>query len=134
MASSNNIRMTAIAGTVLILLVPNAFASNSGADTFKIDVYGSGINADTGELLTEVILESGVSGSDTLIPGDTGRVFLGQFVFDKDESDEGDTFQACVTDHDSGLSNCNTGVNSDDNRPEEITIQVQDDDGFSETS
>ena len=98
MASSNNIRMTAIAGTVLILLVPNAFASNSDVGTFKIDVYGSGINADTGELLTEVILESGVSESDTLIPGDTGRVFLGQFVFDKDESDEGDTFQACVTD------------------------------------
>ena len=35
---------------------------------------------------------------------------------------------------DSGLSNCNTGVNSDDNRPEEITVQVQDDDGLIDTS
>jgi hypothetical protein len=87
----------------------------------------------TGELLTEAILESGATESDTLIPGDTGRVFLGQFVFDRDESDEGDTFQACVTDQDSGLSNCNTGVNSDDNRPKEITVRVQDDDGFSDT-
>jgi hypothetical protein len=55
-------------------------------------------------------------------------------VFDRDESDEGDTFQACVTDQDSGLGNCNTGVNSDDKRPEEITVQVQDDDGFNDSS
>ena len=126
-----------IVGTVLILLLPIAvFATNdgSGSSTFKVDVYGSGINSDTGELLTEVILESGASDSDTLIPGDSGRVFLGQFVFDRDESDEGDTFQACVTDQDSGLTNCNTGVNSDENKPEEITVRVQDDDGFSDAS
>jgi hypothetical protein len=112
-------RVAVIVGTVLILLLPIAvFATNDGigSSTFKVDVYGSGIN------------------SDTLIPGDTGRVFLGQFVFDRDESDEGDTFQACVTDQDSGLTNCNTGVNSDENKPEEITVRVQDDDGFSDTS
>jgi hypothetical protein len=126
-----------IAGTVLILLLPGAvFATNdgSGSNTFKVNVYGRGINSDTGELLTEVILESGASKSDTLIPGDTGRVFLGQFVFDRDESDEGDTFRACVTVQDSGLTNCNTGVNREKNAPEEITARVQDDSGFSETS
>jgi hypothetical protein len=129
--------IAAIAGTVLILLLPGAvFATNdrSGSSTFKVDVYGSGINSDTGELLTEVILESGASKLDTLIPGNTGRVFLGQFVFDRDESDEGDTFQACVTVQDSGLTNCNTGVNHEKNAPEEITVRVQDDNGFSETS
>jgi hypothetical protein len=126
-----------IVGTVLILLLPIAvFATNdgSGSSTFKVDVYGSGINSDTGELLTEVILQGGASESDTLIPGITGRVFLGQFVFDRDESDEGDTFQACVTDQDSRLSNCVTGINTEDNAPEEITVRVQDDNGFSETS
>jgi hypothetical protein len=122
---------------VLILLLPSAvFATNdgSGSSTFKVDVYGRGINSDTGELLTEVILESGPSQSDTLIPGDTGRVFLGQFVFDRDESDEGDTFQACVTDQDSGLSNCARGINSEDNAPEEVTVRVQDDNGFNDAS
>jgi len=127
-----------IIGTVLILLLPSAvFATqdhNDGSSTFKVNVYGSGINDDTGELETEVILESGASDSDTLIPGDTGRVFLGQFLFDRDESDEGDTFQACVTVEDSGLTNCNTGVNHDKNAPEEITVAIQDDNGFSETS
>jgi hypothetical protein len=133
-------RITATAGiigTVLILLLPSvvfATKGGSGSNTFKVNVYGSGINDDTGELLTEVILESGASESDTLIPGDTGRIFLGQFVFDRDESDEGDPFQACVTVQDSGLSNCNTGVNHEKNAPEEITVRVQDDNGFSETS
>jgi hypothetical protein len=126
-----------IVGTMLILLLPiAAFATNdrSGSNTFKVIVYGSGINEETGELETEVILESGASDSDTLIPGDTGRVFLGQFVFDRDESDVGETFQACVTVEDSGLSNCNTGVNHDKNAPEEITVRIQDENGFSETS
>jgi hypothetical protein len=126
-----------IIGTVLILLLPSVvFATNggSGSKTFKVNVYGSGISSDTGELLTEVILASGASKSDTLILGDTGRVFLGQFVFDRDESDEGDTFQACVTVQDSGLTKCNTGVNHEKNAPEEITIRVQDGNGFSETS
>jgi hypothetical protein len=125
-----------IVGTVLILLLPStvfATKDGSGSSTFKVDVYGSGINSDTGELFTEVILESGASESDTLIPGDTGRVFLGQFVFDRDESDLGETFQACVTDQDSGLSNCNTGVNHEKNAPEEIAVRVQDDNGFSNT-
>jgi hypothetical protein len=55
-------------GTVLILLLPSVvFATNdgSGSSTFKVDVYGSGINSDTGELLTEVILETGASESDS---------------------------------------------------------------------
>jgi hypothetical protein len=68
-----------IIGTVLILLLPSVvFATNgrSGSNTFKVNVYGSGINDDTGELETEVILESGASESDTLIPGHSGRVFL----------------------------------------------------------
>ncbi len=85
-------------------------------------------------LLTEVILESGASESDTLIPGETGRVFLGQFIFDRDQSDEGDSFQACITDRDSGLSNCATGINHEKNAPEEITVRVQDDNRFSDAS
>ena len=75
---------TGIIGTVLILLLPSvvfATKGGSGSKTFKVNVYGSGINDDTEELLTEVILESGASEPDTLIPGDTGRVFLGQSCF-----------------------------------------------------
>ena len=78
-----------------------------------------------GNYLTEVILENGATDSDTLTPGESGRVFLGQFVFDRDESDVGETFQACVTVQDSGLTNCNSGVNHEKNAPEEITVKFK---------
>ena len=86
-----------IIGTVLILLLPStAFASEdnynndnkgSGSSTFKVNVYASGINENTGSLDVSVRLEGGARESDNVFASGSGEQFLTQFVFSRGESD-----------------------------------------------
>ena len=131
-----------IIGTVLILLLPSAvFATDndnyqsSGKDTFKVNVYASGINRNTDNLDVSVTLESGARESDNVFVSgsSSGEQFLTQFVFNRGESDVGESFRACVTSD--GERSCETGVNSPRNAPEDITVHLRDQqDDFSDTS
>lgn len=126
-----------IAVVGIVLLLPTAvFAENdsNGSDTFKVKVYGSGINEDTGELKVGVLLESGEEETTTVTPDDTGTVLLKTFSFDADDSDVGDTFEACIENLDGGGINCDEGTNDEDKSPERITIEVPESEYYSTIS
>ena len=71
-----------------------------------------------------VTLESGARESESVSAFGSGEQFLTQFVFNRGESDVGESFEACVTPS-NGERSCETGVNSPKNAPEDITVHLR---------